>query len=206
MKNRYIFVRHGKSVSNERKLICSSMDNGILPEFALVPEGMRQVFEVAELLTDIVDIPKSIVFCSPFSRTLQTGLIIKQVMGLPHFVIFCDHKLIERGFSPYELQTAEHYQKVWKADSKGEIIEGVETPIQVSMRISDFVDKCEAKFNNKDIIVISHGDVIMIARTYFLGVSPFKHRDYPFIENAKFIIFDKDYKRRMGVETDILDF
>jgi broad specificity phosphatase PhoE len=196
MKNRYFFLRHGYSVSNDKGIICSTIENGTLPEFGLLPEGMKQIATTAEALSDIVNIGKAIIFTSPFTRALQSALITKQVLGLPHYSFFVSDKLIERNFKSLELESSVLYESVWTADNNGEMSEGVESCIEVSIRISDFVDMCESRFDCKDIIVVSHGDVIMISRTLFLSISPFRHRDFPYIKNAEYILFDKNYKEK----------
>jgi broad specificity phosphatase PhoE len=196
MKNRYFFLRHGYSVSNDKGIICSTLENGTLPEYGLLPEGMKQIATTAEALSDIVKIGKSIIFTSPFTRALQSALITKQVLGLPHYSMFVNNKLVERNFESLELDSSMLYESVWTADNNGEMSEGVESCIEVSIRITDFLDMCESRFDGKDIIVVTHGDIIMIARTLFLSISPFRHRDYPYIKNAEYIIFDKDYKAK----------
>jgi broad specificity phosphatase PhoE len=40
--NRYWVLRHGKSIPNERGLVVSSMENGVLPEYQLAPDGVAQ--------------------------------------------------------------------------------------------------------------------------------------------------------------------
>jgi broad specificity phosphatase PhoE len=47
LKNRYWVVRHGKSIPNERGLIVSSIQNGILSQFQLAPDGVNQAQRAA---------------------------------------------------------------------------------------------------------------------------------------------------------------
>jgi hypothetical protein len=47
LKNRYWVVRHGKSIPNERGLIVSSIQNGILSQFQLAPDGVIQAQRAA---------------------------------------------------------------------------------------------------------------------------------------------------------------
>lgn len=207
MNNRYFFLRHGRSIPNEKGFICSTLTNGEKAENSLTPEGMKQIFQTGELLSNIVKIPKTYIFSSPFSRTLHSALILKQVLGLPHYKLTTNEKLIERNFGNFELQTSSNYDKVWNLDLEGKIFEGVESPITVSVRINKFIDDCESNYKDKDIIVVTHGDVIMIARTYFLGLSPFKHRDFPYVDNAQFLCFDNEFQKKFMEETkDLYDF
>ncbi len=208
MKNRYFFLRHGYSVSNEKGVICSTSENGTLPEYGLLPEGMKQIAITAEKLSDIVNLSKTIIFTSPFTRTLQSALITKQILGLPHYSFFVNNNLVERKFESLELESSILYESVWSADINGEMSEGVESCIEVSIRISEFLEMCENRFESKDIIVVSHGDVIMIARTIFLEISPFKHREFEYIKNGEFIEFNDKYKSTMfeSKEKGFIDF
>lgn len=208
MKNRYFFLRHGFGVNNEKGIICSLIENGTLPEYGLLPEGMKQIATTAEALSDIVNIGKAIIFTSPFTRTLQSALITKQVLGLPHYSLFINNNLVERKFEALELDSAVLYESVWNADKNGEMSEGVESCIEVSIRISEFLEMCEERFTGKDIIVVTHGDIIMIARTIFLEISPFKHREFEYIKNGEYIQFDDKYKAKMAQTEDkgFIDF
>ncbi|KAB1207830.1 hypothetical protein CJ030_MR7G024819 [Morella rubra] len=88
VRNRYWVLRHGMSVSNERGLIVSSMENGRRAEFQLVAEGVKQAKLAGELFLKALmenNIPlENVRICySPFSRTTHTAKVIASRLNLP---------------------------------------------------------------------------------------------------------------------------
>ncbi|XP_020242880.1 uncharacterized protein LOC109821092 isoform X2 [Asparagus officinalis] len=51
LRNSYWVLRHGKSIPNEKGLIVSSLENGVLPEFGLGSEGLNQAKLAGELFS-----------------------------------------------------------------------------------------------------------------------------------------------------------
>lgn len=89
-------LRHGRSLANEASLIVSSMENGVLPQYALAAAGKEQAAAAGRLLaatllddagadadadatTTITTTtsPETVVhfYASPFSRTVETAAI-----------------------------------------------------------------------------------------------------------------------------------
>jgi glucosyl-3-phosphoglycerate phosphatase len=190
MKNKYIFVRHGESVANYRDIICSTITNGTLPEFGLTELGIDQVKNTAKILSTEFKNQEVIIFCSPFSRAVQTSLIIKDKLKVNNSNYYISFDIREREFLKFELQSSKEYSKVWEADNTDKDIKGIETCTQVANRLQLFFDMIELQFVNKNVIIVSHGDPIMIARTILLNDSPYNHRDYEYIKNAECLIFN----------------
>ncbi len=191
MNNKYIFVRHGESIANYRDIICSTVANGTLPEYGLTKLGKKQVSDTAKILSTELYNQEVIIFCSPFTRAVQTALILKDQLKVSDFNFFVSLELKERDFSLNELQSSKEYTKVWEADNNNVDIKGVETCLEVATRLEKLFNLIDQLYNKKIIILVSHGDPIMIARTVLLGDNPYNHRNYEYTKNAECLIFNK---------------
>jgi broad specificity phosphatase PhoE len=188
MKNKYYLIRHGQSTSNINGIICSTLENGIKPNFALTKTGQIQVQRSANELKKII-VGDSLIFTSPFSRTLQTALIIKDTLELNNTSFFISMGLVERNFGKYELGSSKNYDKIWSNDVTAKDTKTVESTNLVATRVNQFIMSMESSYSNKNIIVVSHGDTLMIMRTIFLAVNSYTHRSFPYINNAEILIF-----------------
>eukprot|EP00252_Welwitschia_mirabilis_P024704 TRINITY_DN740_c0_g1_i1.p1 TRINITY_DN740_c0_g1~~TRINITY_DN740_c0_g1_i1.p1 ORF type:complete len:147 (+),score=36.91 TRINITY_DN740_c0_g1_i1:273-713(+) len=116
LKNSYWVLRHGRSIPNEKGLIVSSLENGILPENGLATAGIAQANAAGELFskeisTEGVSIENIQIFVSPFSRTQQTAEAVARSLNIPmdSHQIKVTEELRERYFGPQlELQSHEH--------------------------------------------------------------------------------------------------
>ncbi|KAL9820294.1 putative histidine phosphatase superfamily, clade-1 [Arabidopsis thaliana] len=111
--NRYWVLRHGKSIPNERGLVVSSMENGVLPEYQLAPDGVAQARLAGEsflqqLKESNIELDKVRICYSPFSRTTHTARVVAEVLNLPFDAPQCKmmEDLRERYFGPtFELKS-----------------------------------------------------------------------------------------------------
>lgn len=196
MNNKYYLLRHGESFSNTKKIICSSLKNGLLTRYSLTKTGILQVQETSKnllfyLRTQTLNLKEdTLIISSPFVRTMQTARIIQSNFHIGDNIIKEDHRLCERNFSKYELTSSNNYQTVWDADTIREVIEGVESPNAVLERLTSFFEEYEAKYTGKYIVIISHGDTLSIARSFFDKSDPFLHREKGAIKNAECIHYD----------------
>ncbi|HSG03257.1 MAG TPA: histidine phosphatase family protein [Marinobacterium sp.] len=172
-RNSYLIMRHGESEANVAGVIVSNPDIGC-SQYGLSETGRLQASESAQLhhasgITKIV--------CSDFLRTQQTAEIVQQQLGLPDVQI--DEGLRERYFGVWDGDSHTHYQNVWRADGLGGVPEDqqVESASAVLERGLGVLSRLEASLSDETILLVSHGDMLQILRTAFLGVSPFKHRD-----------------------------
>ena len=83
-----ILMRHGFSCANEQRIIVSQMAHGVLDTYGLNDTGRSQVMASAvKLLDRLQDLQPAVVrvVTSPFSRTVQTAPVEKNV------IIFVSH-------------------------------------------------------------------------------------------------------------------
>lgn len=172
LRNNYFLIRHGYSKANEQGIIASNPEMGTV-KYGLTNNGKNQVRATALTFTATDDV---IIYSSDFLRTRETAEILKEVLQTED-VIYTP-LLRERFFGFYDGLDDDQYEEVWKNDKNDENnkINSVETPRQVSNRAESLISDIEAKYSNKNILLVSHGDCLQILQTVFEGISPAKHR------------------------------
>ncbi|KFK30443.1 hypothetical protein AALP_AA7G261700 [Arabis alpina] len=175
--NRYWVLRHGKSIPNERGLIVSSMENGVLPEYQLAPDGVSQAQLAGELFLQQlkesnIELDKVRICYSPFSRTTHTAKVVAQVLNLPFDGPQCKmiESLRERYFGPtFELQSHDKYQEIWDLDERDPFMrpEGGESVDDVVSRLATAIESIEAEFQRCAILVVAHGDPLQMLQNIF---------------------------------------
>ena len=177
LHNRYFFLRHGQSQANVSGVIIAHPDNG-LNAYGLTDEGRRQV----EASVKASGLAKgTIIYSSDFARTRQTAEIAQKLLGAGP--INFTTSLRERGFGQLERQSALHYDEVWRKDSQDPAHQqdGVESVMDVLDRATKLIASLEEKYQDKTILLVSHGDVITVLLAAFAGLSPADYRQvsYP---------------------------
>ncbi|GAB4853087.1 hypothetical protein Ancab_017272 [Ancistrocladus abbreviatus] len=188
LRNRYWVLRHGKSIPNEKGLIVSSLENGMLAEYQLASEGEKQAQLAGELFKkelDDADVPlESIRICySPFARTAHTARIVASVLNIPFEGPQCMmiEDLRERYFGPsYELMSHDRYPEIWALDEKDpfERPEGGESAADVVSRLVKAMEKMETEFQGCAILVVSHGDPLQMLQTILNAAKERAGSDY----------------------------
>ncbi|GAB2252997.1 hypothetical protein Droror1_Dr00005844 [Drosera rotundifolia] len=175
LRNRYWVLRHGKSIPNEKGLIVSSLENGVLGEYQLAPDGVIQARLAGELFQKELKeggIPlESVRICySPFARTSHTAREVASVLDIPFDGPQCKviEDLRERYFGPsFELQSHDKYHEIWALDENDpfEKPEGGESAADVVTRLIKAMQTIETEFQGCTILVVAHGDPLQMLRT-----------------------------------------
>lgn len=172
LQNKYWVLRHGRSIPNQKGLIVSSVDNGVLPEYGLATDGFLQANAAGELFlkeitTESIPIEKVRIYVSPFSRTRQTAEAVARVLNLPLDgpQIKVTEELRERYFGHrLELQSHNQYPEIWALDERDPFTppEGGESVADVASRLATIVPKIEAGCEGWAILIVAHGDPLQI--------------------------------------------
>lgn len=187
LNNKYFALRHGQSFPNIKEIVLSHPETGKDDEWTLTPEGERQaresLFKAKE--EGVLD-ENVIIYSSPFSRTKRTAEIAKEILGVKSDIIF-DERLRERWFGDWEKTHNSAYQKVWDVDKNDPKHKeaNVESAHEVQKRTTSLIDELEAKYKDKKILLVSHGDALQILQTGFHKKSPAVHRDLKHLETAE---------------------
>lgn len=166
--NKLYIIRHGQTNWNTKKILQGKTD------IELNEEGRKQAKE----LSTKIDLSKiDICICSPLKRTTETA---KLIVG-SKIPIIKDELLIERGFGDYEGQIINFdlIEKLWdfKLNYSKKNIE----PLQDCLnRSKQFLEKINQTYQNKTILIVSHGSLIKTLHFNLIGYD----------ENTDFLSFN----------------
>jgi isoleucyl-tRNA synthetase len=162
--NRYFIIRHGEAVNNPSDIVSISFNN----EDSLTEKGKEQAKLSAEKIKD-----KKIdyIFTSPFVRTKETSSIVADVIGLDADSIIIDDRLHEMSLPMYEGRTWAEYHKDYPntLESFYHIEDGNESYNDVKKRVMNFIYDLENKYQDKNILIVTHGGPAWLAIAGSLG-------------------------------------
>ncbi|MFT7492154.1 MAG: broad specificity phosphatase PhoE [Pseudohongiellaceae bacterium] len=183
--NHYLIMRHGESEANVAGLIVSDPATGCT-NFGLTEKGRQQV--VASIsdyqrqnspVTEGAVHPISKVISSDFLRTTETANLSTQTLVITAPQV--ETGLRERFFGDWEGKSDSHYPKIWSTDNDlatqaAQCIESVDEVRQRGLRV---IEKLDAQFSGEVILLVSHGDMLQILLTAFVGIPAQQHRTLP---------------------------
>ena len=142
--NKYFIMRHGGAESNLTGKICSRVED---PDH-LTEEGKKQVLHSAGKIKDKnIDL----IFSSDFFRTKETAEIVKNEIGLSDGKLILDKRLRELCAGVYDGKNWNDYPHFLKAAP-----EGSESFSDVKKRAAEFIYEIESKYQNKNILIVTH--------------------------------------------------
>jgi isoleucyl-tRNA synthetase len=152
--NNYMVMRHGQSEGNLIEKVSSLKDN-VDP---LTPYGIQSTIEFAKKLDTKIDI----IIASPFMRTGQTAEIVAKEVGIDVNDIIYDERIGElyagefegKSWRDYHEYMYSHKTKDWY---KKKLPGGGESLFDMVYRVSDFLYDIESKYQNKNILFVTHG-------------------------------------------------
>ncbi len=176
LKNNFYLMRHGFSEANEASVIISDLSNGS-KAYGLTEKGRSEVFlSISSLGQKGLQSKPFIIYSSPFLRALETASILQSTLKTP--LVFSDTRIRERNFGAFEFANADKYQKIWTEDLKNPRHKKweVESVYEVLERASSLVFESNKVNDDKNIFIITHGDVCQILYVAFSGKDPKNHR------------------------------
>ncbi len=151
-------IRHGQTNDNIHNII-NGRSNEELNEI-----GKEQAREMRKKV-EALDI--DLIICSPLIRARQTAHIIN-AKNIP--IIF-DDRIIERDSGEY---TNKHYSEVDREDFynyySNTKYQYAETIKDVCDRVKDFLDDIKIRYQDKNILLVTHGGTSRAIYVYFNGV------------------------------------
>ena len=149
LKNKYYLIRHGRALSNEKKVISCWPEN--FKNF-ITKEGRQQIKKATEYFKD-KDI--DLIFSSDLLRTKQSAEIIGKKLKIKPLY---DKRLREynvgdlNGIPTPDLKSyfESIAQRFTKTPPHGENYR------QMGKRIESFLKNMEKKYNGKNIVIVSH--------------------------------------------------
>lgn len=175
-------MRHGESKANLKEVIISHPESGKHIDYALSKHGRVQVKESAATshLSD-----KTVIISSDFSRAIETAEIVQKVLGTSE--LRTTELLRERYFGNWEKTHNSNYPIVWKHDESDadHTTDNVESPNSVQERATRLIIDLENNYTDRDILLVSHGDILQILQTGFQKISPTAHRSLIHLQTAE---------------------
>ncbi len=150
--NKYFVMRHGETTTNLKNLVSTVMNSG----GHLTDEGKRKTRGMGELLKkEGIDM----IFTSPFNRGKETAKIMQEILDISNENVCEDKRLGEMNVKSYEGKTWTEYHNDFpktpeyfnKAKDEDESLK------DVKKRMMDFLFELEEKYENKKILIITHG-------------------------------------------------
>jgi len=171
LKNKYFLLRHGKTIHQvEKKDITYDYpdDN---PPCVLLEEGINEARLAGERLKDKnIDL----IFASDILRIKQTVEIVTKIIGYDLDKVVYDQRLrdvnwgILAGKSKEEAWAHYDNDKIKKFEMG--VLQG-ESWNQCQERMVAVINDIENKFEDKNILIVSHGDPLWLLEGYLKGKS-----------------------------------
>ena len=167
------FARHGQTQWNKDNIICGRKN------IPLTEKGKEQAQKLAEnLVAEKIDI----IISSPLQRAIQTSEIVAKSLECE---ILIDERLIEQNYGIYEgVNSGNEGFLNNKRNFAYKYPEG-ESMMQVAARVYPLIDELRERYADKNILLICHGGVCRVLKTYFQDMTNEEYFNY-FLENAEF--------------------
>jgi len=145
--------------------------NGILPyrlpRFHLSQKG---IIDVTTLAHKFSSRPIVAVYSSPLERTFETAIILAKPLGLTPII---DDRLLEvRSPAQGEKEGFVEskggwgiYETEWYKEHGGETLD------EIVSRMNEVIEEIRGRHEGKEVIVVSHGDPIMLTAAYYQGIA-----------------------------------
>lgn len=152
-------ARHGQTIWNTQNRICG------LTDIELTEKGVEQARELARTAEGLgVDL----VLASPLKRARETGRIVAEHSRAP---LLADSRLTEQNYGVYEGVDGKDPRFLENKRNFAYRYPGGESMMQVAQRVYGLLDEVREKYKDKNVLVISHGGVCRIIRTYFMDMT-----------------------------------
>ncbi len=154
MTNIYV-VRHGQTNCNKESKYNCRYDEDINEI------GIEQANSTSE---QVKKLNIDLIICSPMKRTKHT----MNLLNVNNIPVIYDDRLIERDGGKLTLTTIdEYYYKEYYNYYSTKFVDGLETLPELFNRVHLFLDEIIKKYNNKNILLVTHGAVARAIQFYF---------------------------------------
>lgn len=148
-------IRHGQTDYNKEKKYNCRYDEDINEI------GIQQAIEASETVRRLnIDL----IICSPMKRTKHT----MELVNVNHVDVIYDERLIERdGGKLTHTVLDDYYITDYYNYYSNKPIEGLETLPELFNRVHSFLDEIKIKYQDKNILLVTHGAVSRAIQFYF---------------------------------------
>ena len=155
-------VRHGQTIVNVKKLINARNIIGINST------GKKE----AEVAANQIEKEKiDLIICSPLRRTKQTCNIINK----NKIKVIYDKRILERDSGSMQFQKIEKLDfSEWYNINKDKVYKNSEGFKSILERVKNFLEEIKIKYPNKNILIVTHGDVCKAIYAYLSNITDAK--------------------------------
>lgn len=180
-RGQLVIMRHGETVYNVEGRVSSDITD---TQDHVTEKGHKQIEESAQRLKKIYG-DFDVIIASPFLRTQETAKIVSDTLGHSQKII-TDDRLVE-------VQTTKYNGASWDAihalyANRDEYftkkVEGLESLVDVRIRVGKAIDDILTQYAGKKILVISHGTPLRIMEALSCGDDV--DTNHSFFTNAEF--------------------
>jgi isoleucyl-tRNA synthetase len=182
--NKYFVMRHGEAENNILDTVSASLES----KACLTEKGKQQVKESVEIFkNNKIDL----IICSPILRGKETAYIVADGLGIDRGSVVIEDSLREMMVPDYEGKSWLEYHKEFPNTLEFfyKTLEGNESWNDVKKRTMDFIYDLNKKYENKNILMVTHGGPAWLAVAGTRGLSPQESLDlienYNYLKNAE---------------------
>ncbi|MCC8066807.1 MAG: histidine phosphatase family protein [Clostridiales bacterium] len=172
-------ARHGQTRWNLEDRVSGRTD------IPLTDQGWRQAEQLAE---EVAGLDIDLMIVSPLLRAQQTAGVIARRCGIP---MSTDERLIEFDFGVFEgrHRTDPEFRAI-RRNLAYRYPEG-ESSFDVAARVFQLLDEIQVKYAGKTILLVCHGALARVLRTYFVDMTNEEFGSY-MTDNCKCILYETD--------------
>lgn len=123
--------------------------------------GEQQAIEASK---QVGKLPIDLIVCSPMKRTKHT----MELINVNDVEVIYDDRLIEReGGKLTHTVLDEYYDTDYYNYYSKNLVEGLETLPELFKRVHSFLDEIKTKYQNQNILLVTHGAVSKAIQFYF---------------------------------------
>ncbi len=151
-------IRHGQTDINLNNQINSLNDDD------LNETGIIQANEARQIINKI---DYDFIVCSPLKRAKHTA----EIINIKNKKIIYDERIIERDAGELTKKSLDNINSDdwWNINPK-EDYKDAETVANVILRVNDFINDIKNKYNNKNVLIVTHGGISKVIHAYFYGI------------------------------------
>jgi broad specificity phosphatase PhoE len=171
LKNKYFLLRHGKTVhqAEKKNIIYFYPDDD--PPCILLDEGIKEVKLVGKILKEKnIDL----IFSSDTLRARQTAEIVAELINYDWKKIIYDVRLRDISWGIFGGKNKEKAWAYYNNDMVKKFELGVpegESWNECRNRMIEVLNEIENNYENKNILIVSHGDPLWLLEGYMRGKS-----------------------------------
>ena len=170
-------ARHGETPWNVENRVSGRTD---------VPLTEKGVEQARLLAHSVMGKGIQVIIASPLLRARQTAQAVSEAIGVP---IELDERLIELDFGSFEGGPRSDPEFQYTRAQFPTRYPGGESAFQLAHRVYSCLEDVKRKYAGKTILLVCHGGVCRMVRSYFMDLSNDEY-SYYFAPNAELVEYD----------------